>query len=277
MRRLFIPSLRPLTRCIVVGPSSALPKASSTPEFGRRRRRLQRRAEKQALEVQNDDEAKNACFERYGFVQKPLFMASWQEFLKELQRVELGWSLAPSAGGTLRLKVIDHSEPGDGLLCELSGSTSRSAPMAEFFEVCGTLCQGSTAAGEVQFMDGDKHSVLQIASKKRFPSSELKEEPPIIPFTSQFNCRGTSVSLSVLDKQTNVTTPLFSDISIQTLNYAFMTALPIFLKRSDIGVRNADFVTKDQMRHFRFAWCFLRRESWMTPVDMTELDCLLPP
>jgi hypothetical protein len=271
------PFIRPLSRCIVVGPSTTLPKTSNAPEFGRRRRRSQREAEKRVFDVENDDDAKNTCFARYGFVQKPMFMATWQEFLKELQRVELSWSLAPSAGGSLQLKILDHSEPGDGLLCELSGSTSRSAPMAEFFEACGTLSQGSASTGEIQFLDGENHSVLQLASTKRFADKDFKEEPPILPFTCQYNCRGTSVSLSVLDKRTNVLTPLFSDISIQTLNYAFMTALPIFLKRTDIGVRNADFVTKDQMRHFRFAWCFLRRESWMTPVDMTELDCLLPP
>ncbi|KPI88712.1 hypothetical protein ABL78_2172 [Leptomonas seymouri] len=277
MRRLLRHLALPFSRPIVVGPSATLPTTSSTPEFGRRRRRMLKRSEKPLFDVKNDDHAKNTCFERYGFVQKPMFMETWQEFLRELQRVELIWSLSPSAGGTLQLKLFDHAEPGEGLLCELSGNTSRSAPMAEFFEACGTICQGSAAKGEVQFLDDTRHSVLQIVSKKRFASNDFKEEAPILPFTCQYNCRGTSVSLSVLDKHTSVTTPLFSDISIQTLNYAFMTSLPIFLKRSDIGVRNADFVTKDQMRHFRFAWCFLRKESWMTPVEMAELDCLLPP
>lgn len=277
MRRVVRPLLLPFTRCIVVGPSATLPTASSTPDFGRRRRRLRSREEKSIYTMENDAGAKDACFERYGFVQKPMFMQTWQEFLRELQRVELGWSLTPSAGGTLKLKIYDHLEPGDGLLCELTGSASRSAPMADFFEACGSICQGAATQGEIQFLDGPKRFVLQITSKKRFASGDFKEEPPILPFTCQYNCRGTSVSLSVLDQETGVSTPLFSEISIQTLNYAFMTSLPVFLKRADIGVRNADFVTKEQMRHFRFAWCFLRKESWMTPVEMTELDCLLPP
>ncbi|KPA83065.1 putative mitochondrial hypothetical protein [Leptomonas pyrrhocoris] len=277
MRRFVRPLTPSLSRRIVVGPSASLPTTSATPEFGRRKRRMQRRTEKRMFDVETDDDAKNACFERYGFVQKPMFMETWQEFLRELQRVEISWCLAPSAGGTLQLSIFDHSEPGDGLLCELSGNTSRSAPLAEFFEACGSICQGAATKGEIQFIDGDKHSVLQIVSKNRFVSRDFKEDPPILPFACQHNCRGTSVSLSVLDKRTSVTAPLFSDISVQTLNYAFLTALPIFLKRSDIGVRNVDFVTKDQMRHFRFAWCFLRKESWMTPVEMTELDCLLPP
>lgn len=277
MRRFIVPATWPLCRWTVVGPSSTLPNASPTPDFGRRRRRLQRRTEKRIFEPENDDDAKNACFERYGFVQKPMFMETWQEFLRELQRVELGWFLAPGAGGTLQLKVFDHFEPGDGLLCELTGSTTRSAPLAEFFEICGSICQGGAAQGEVNFLDRGKHFVLQIGSKKCFASDSFKDEPPILPFKSQYNCRGTSVSLTILDKQTSISTPLFADLSLQTLNYAFLTSLPIFLKRSDIGVRNADFVTKDQMRHFRFAWCFLRKESWMTPVEMTELDCLLPP
>lgn len=277
MRRFVAPVAWPLLRTAVVGPSTTIPRTSPTPDFGRRRRRLARRAEKQIFLQENDEDAKNACFERYGFVQKPLFMETWQEFLKELQRVELSWSLAPGANGTLHLKVYDHFEPGDGLLCELPGSTSRSAAIAEFFEACGSITQGGAAEADIHFLDGGKHSVLQIASKKCFVNSDIKDEPPILPFKCQYSSRCTSVSISVLDKQIGVTTPLFSDISLQTLNYAFMTSLPIFLKRPDIGVRNADFVTKDQMRHFRFAWCFLRKESWMTPVEMAELDTLLPP
>ncbi|CAJ1010525.1 hypothetical protein Q4I28_005840 [Leishmania naiffi] len=204
-------------------------------------------------------------------------METWQEFLRELQRVELGWSLAPNAGGTLQLKIHDHLEPGDGVLCELKGGTNRSAPLAEFFEACGSMSQGTISRAEIQFFDEESCSVLLIESKKRLGDTPFKDEPPILPFFCQFNCRGTSVSLSVLDKKTLIRTPLFSDISIQTLNYAFMTSLPLFLKREDLGIRNVDFVTKDQMRHFRYAWCFLRKESWMTPVELGELDALLPP
>ncbi|KAG5498582.1 hypothetical protein JKF63_02868 [Porcisia hertigi] len=277
MRRLIAPPSSWLLRHIVVGPSTTIPSAASPPQFGRRRKRLQKSMPPPAFDPANDEDAKNICFERYGFVQKPLFMETWQEFLRELQRVELVWSLVPSAGGTLQLKIHDHLEPGDGLLCELKGTANRSAPLAEFFEACGSVSQGSVSKGEIQFFDGDSCSVLLIESKKRLGDVTFKDDPPILPLLCQFNCRGTSVSLSVLDKKTSVRTPLFSDISIQTLNYAFLTSLPLFLKRTDLGIRNADFVTKDQMRHFRYAWCFLRKESWMTPVELGELDSLLPP
>lgn len=278
MRRFFSPLSFGLARHVIVGPSTSLPTAETTPRFGRRRRRQQQQHPRpRVFDVANDEDAKNMCFDRYGFVQKPLFMETWQEFLRELQRVEMAWSLAPSAGGMLQLKIFDHLEPGDGLLCELRGAANRSAPVAEMFEACGSISQGAMSKGEVQFFDGENCSVLQIESKKRLGDPSFKDEPPILPALCQYNCRGTSVSLSVLDKKTQVRTPLFSDISIQTLNYAFMTSLPLFLKRIDIGVRNADFVTKDQMRHFRYAWCFLRKESWMTPVELGELDMLLPP
>lgn len=277
MRRLItFPCFR-LLRHVVVGPSTTIPSASSTPRFGRRRQRLQRNPSPPTFDTANDEDAKSICFERYGFVQKPLFLETWQEFLRELQRVELTWSLMPSAGGTLQLKIHDHFESGDGVLCELKGAANRSAPLAEFFEACGSMSQGAMSKAEIEFFDGENCSVLLIESKKRLGEVPFKDDPPILPLLCQFNCRGTSVSLSVLDKKTLLRTPLFSDISIQTLNYAFMTSLPVFLKRTDLGIRNADFVTKDQMRHFRYAWCFLRKESWMTPVEMGELDALLPP
>ncbi|KAG5472293.1 hypothetical protein LSCM1_03692 [Leishmania martiniquensis] len=275
-RALHSPHFR-LFRQVVVGPSSTIPSPSSSPRFGRRWRRLQESLPPPSFDAENDRDAKNICFERYGFLQKPVFLETWQEFLRELQRVELGWSLAPSSGGTLQLKIHDHLEPGDGLLCELKGAANQSAPLAEFFEACGSVSQGRMSKCEIQFFDGESSSVLLIESKKRLGENSFKDDPPISPLFCQFDCRGTSVSLSVLDKKTLVRTPLFSDISSQTLNYAFLTSLPLFLKRTDLGVRNADFVTEDQMRHFRYAWCFLRKESCMTPVELGELDALLPP
>ncbi|KAG5473062.1 hypothetical protein CUR178_02978 [Leishmania enriettii] len=277
MRRIVCSPCYRLLRHVVVGPSTTIPSATPTPQFGRRRQRLQKGLSSLSFDVENDRDAKNICFERYGFVQKPMFLETWQAFLRELQRVELRWSLAPSAGGTLQLKIHDHFEPGDGLLCELKGAANRSAPLAEFFEACGSLSQGAVSKYEIRFFDGESCSVLLIESKKRLGESTFKDEPPIVPLLCQFDCRGTSVSLSVLDEKTLVRTPLFSDISIQALNYAFLTSLPLFLKRTDLGIRNADFVTKDQMRHFRYAWCFLRKESCMTPVELGELDALLPP
>lgn len=264
-------------RNIVVGPRTSIPSATSTPQFGRRRRRLRERELVASCYVENDEDAKEICFSHYGFIQKPLYMATWQEFLRELRRFELQWSLAPGPGGIYQLKIYDHAEPGDGLLCELKGAGCSSAPIADVFEACGCITEGSINVGAVRFLEGLSDSTLRIESKKRLGETTIADEKPILPGLTQHNCRGTSVNISVLDNKSRLVTPLFSDLSVQTLNYAFITSLPAFLKRTDVGIRNSDFVTKDQMRHFRFAWCFLRKESWMTPVEMGELDSLLPP
>ncbi|KEG13044.1 hypothetical protein DQ04_01251170, partial [Trypanosoma grayi] len=166
------------------------------------------------------------------------------------------------------------------VLCVLKGS-SGCAPIAQFFECCGGLTQGSLNNSSVEFCDLDgKEYRFCVDAKKRIASKNALGpvwDEPILPILAQHNCRGTSVDVCVTETKTGVRTPLFSNISLQTFNYAFLTSIPAFLKRTDVGIRNVDFVSKEQMRHFRFAWCFLRRESLMTAVDMSELDTLLPP
>ncbi|RNF15501.1 uncharacterized protein Tco025E_05521 [Trypanosoma conorhini] len=232
------------------------------------------------MPVMDENEAKSICFESYGFLHKPFSFTHWSAFLQELRQIEFRWTLAPIAGGVIVFTALEHGGEGEKVLCQLRGSTG-SAPIAEFFECCGTLTQGSCDKRSVRFidLDGSEH-VLRVVSKRQLAATNAAtpiSDEPILPVLSQYNCRGTSVDVSVIDSRTGVVTPLFHDLSLQTFNYAFLTSIPIFLKRGDVGIRNADFVSKEQMRHFRFAWCFLRRESMMTAVEMSELDLLLPP
>ncbi|EPY19056.1 hypothetical protein STCU_09648 [Strigomonas culicis] len=225
-----------------------------------------------------DIDAKNMCFEKYDFVQKPLYMDNWLQFLRELRKLELRWSLEPGVGGIYVLKIMDHSEDGGSLLAEVKGHGNLCIPIADFFETCGNITSGIAFEGSVVFAEpGGKKSILKIEALKRI-GAEQDDEPPIIPYhRPQYNCRGISVNIALINMQTKVRTPLFNDISLQAVNYAFLSSIPAFMKRNDIGIKNADFISKDQKQHFRFAWCFLRKESWLTPVEMGELDLLLPP
>lgn len=263
----------------MVGPSSSLPTTPSVPVFGKRRRAPKVVAPVAEVDPASEEDAKCLCFDKYSFVRKPSYMPTWTEFLRELRRVELRWALEPGARGVLVLRLYDHSEPGDGFLCEVKGDGSRCSPIAEFLECCGTLTQGAEFSKEVPFLHRQSHTVLRVESVRRLESSSgaVPDEEPILHSMAQYNCRGTSVNVSLLDRRTGLRTPLYHNISLQTLNYALLTSIPVFLKRPDIGVRNADFVSKNQMDQFRFAWCFLRKETFMTPVDMGELDNLLPP
>ncbi|ESL10640.1 hypothetical protein TRSC58_01623 [Trypanosoma rangeli SC58] len=278
-------------RFFIVGTRGNIPEIGSLSAFESRRRRRIRLSSENARDDRqissvprvpavDEDEAKSVCFENYGFLQKPLKFAHWSAFLQELRRIEFRWTLAPSVGGVIVFTALEHGGEGEKVLCKIKGSTG-SAPIAEFFECCGTLTQGSCDKRSVRFLDidGGGH-VLSVVSKRKIDSNNAAPpvfDEPILPVLAQYNCRGTSVDVSVIDTRTDVVTPVFHELSLQAFNYAFLTSIPVFLKRADVGIRNADFVSKEQMRHFRFAWCFLRRESMMTAVEMNELDFLLPP
>ncbi|KAF5226705.1 hypothetical protein ECC02_000206 [Trypanosoma cruzi] len=280
-----------LARFLIVGTRGIVPEIGFLPAFESRRRRRMRLGGENAkndtetsgvpvVPAMDEYEAKSICFEKYGFIQKPLLVKNWSFFLQELRRIEFRWALSPNAGGVIVFTALEHGREGEKVLCNLKGSTG-CAPIAEFFECCGGLIQGRCEKYFVKFLDpdGGEH-VVKIVSKRQIAASDNVSpvfDEPILPVLAQHNCRGTSVEVSVTDSRTGVLTPVFNDISLQTFNYAFLTSIPVFLKRNDVGIRNADFVSKEQMRHFRFAWCFLRRESLMTAVEMSELDLLLPP
>ncbi|TPP43434.1 GrpE family protein [Leishmania donovani] len=77
----------------------------------------------------------------------------------------------PSAGGILQLKIHDHLEPGDGLLCELKGAANRSAPLAEFFEACGSVSQGTIQ----RWCSADAKSEKRAEEEKEAPSTGTEE------------------------------------------------------------------------------------------------------
>ncbi|CCW67985.1 unnamed protein product [Phytomonas sp. Hart1] len=266
-------------RQIIVGPSKGIPTISNVPRFGKHLTSSSRE-EQTTIEpdVGSELRAQAACKDSYGFLRKPLLMKSWTEFQKELQRIEFQWYLAPESGGIITLKVFDHSEPGNGFLCELKGNGSKCTPIADFFECCGSILTGNSESHTIYFINDTSEFLLLVNSERfinshdRIKSEDLAKKEELMHTIGL----GTMVNLLIIDKKTNLRTPLFNKISLLTLNYAFLTSIPIFLKRNDVGVRNVDFVSKNQIHHFRFAWCFIRSRSSMTPIDITELDCLLP-
>ncbi|CCW61719.1 unnamed protein product [Phytomonas sp. EM1] len=266
-------------RQIMVGPSKGIPAISSVPRFGKRVASSPREPRgKLELDPGSELRAEAICKDSYGFLKKPLFMESWTEFQKELNRIELQWYLAPGSNGIITLKLFDHREQGDGLLCELKGEGSKCKPIADFFECCGSLLTGVSDTHTVPFIN-DSSEFLLVANSERFIDSSHTTQSEDLAKRHDLTYTiglGTMVNLSVIDQKTNIRTPLFHRISLLAFNYALLSSIPIFLKRNDIGVRNLDFVSKEQMQQFRFAWCFIRSRSSMTPVDVTELDCLLP-
>ncbi|KAG8341331.1 hypothetical protein ERJ75_000716500 [Trypanosoma vivax] len=293
MKRLIVksPLLYIGLRSVFVGSDISSRTPSPVPVFGRRRYqnsesndssvyRIENHSDHVLVSSEDESYAKKMCFEKYGFVQRPLVVKSWTEFLRELRRVELRWRLIPSFSGLIVLDIIEHTKDAETLLCSLKTSSS-STPIANFFDCCGKIIQGTTDKGIIPFPDPVCNgSILEIKSKRYIVPNEEKgilSEEPVSPVIAQYNCRGISVDLTVTDTATNIEKSIFTNLPMQVLTYAFLSSIPVFLKRTDSGVRNVDFVSKDQMRHFRFAWCFLRRESLLTAVDMSELDILLPP
>nr|CCD12228.1 unnamed protein product [Trypanosoma congolense IL3000] len=277
-------------RSVHVGPVAGVPTFKDVPGFEtRRRKRLVRQTayatggndHKGAVDLSylNESEARRCCYENYGFLQKPLLLNSWCEFLVELRRIEFRWKLLPLLEGIINFSIVEYTREGETVLCDLRTLT-RSGPIANFFECCGALVQGSTDKYFVGFSGPDGvENVLEVRTNRLIcgeQDTQTADEKPIVPTLAQFNCRGTSVDLILTNSETGAQRTLIRNFSLQSFNYAFLTSIPIFLKQTDIGIRNVDFVSEDQMRHFRFAWCFLRRESMMTPVEMSELDYLLP-
>ncbi|AAZ11778.1 uncharacterized protein TEOVI_000635500 [Trypanosoma equiperdum] len=293
MRRFGGALTRPLggMRRVVVGPNGSVPEAGCVPTFETRRRKRLRlggsltgdwvaSTESLSGSCVREEEARLLCFEKYGFVHKPLTMASWSDFLQELARFEFRWRLLPCVGGVTVLNIVERNCGDENVLCDLRTSCG-SAPFAQFFECLGAFVQGTSEKRCIMFCDPNGlEQSLEIRAKRHLSPAlgeGFEDEKPILPTLAQYDCRGTLVDLVLKDMKTDVLRPIISDISMQALNYAFLVSIPLFLRQADVGVRNTDLVSKEQMRHFRFAWCFLRRESMMTPVEIGELDTLLPP
>lgn len=276
-------------RTVLAGANTSLPQArvadvvlARSKERGRRAGSDEASASlvaEQEVSAECEADAKHRCITMYDMIERPLCLPSWFAFMRQLQRFEMQWRLEPGVAGTYVLDLNDHTCTRKANVVQLRGSGGHCKPIADMFECCVHLVQGTHTEKIVLFDDGGGgRQLLRLSTKQFLPENNRAAAPQHSSRTlTQFNCRGTLVSLSLVDTTTRLVTSLFTDMAMQTFLYAFLTSLPIFLKRHDIGIRNAEFVSADQMRHFRFAWCFLRKEAFMTPLEMGELDNLIPP
>lgn len=280
MRRVFRAcSLWAYRRSITVGSSEGLPTPIKAPVFGKRRRQCRKTETNSDPIIVNltEEDASTLCKNKYGFIQKPQYIERWAEFYSELQRIKMSWSLFPIASGGMDLKVFDRSDGVEPLHIFKGRNTNKSSPIADFFEACGAIVNGSLQEENIFFRQENTSEALRIKPSERailYPYHHTEHETPVM---ARSQCTRVSVDVSHINLSNGVVTPLFARISFQALCFAFLNSIPEFLKRTDIGVRNIDFVSRDQMNHFRFAWCYLRREAWMTPLELDEFDSLLPP
>lgn len=286
-----------------VGTNSSIlpPTEAKAPEFGTTRRRRHRQVEREIRDKavieevarahkqpsqESEEDAETICRARYNFLDKPLYMRYWTPFLAELKRLEFRWMLTPGVGAVYHLDVVEH-EAATGrevTLCKLRGNGNMCLPLADIFDgLCGLL-NGDFLSFSAQFFSPDRKQYLVFEAVPRIESNvdTSRVQPAqnvfgrdVPQFFAQTSRTGYCVNLSLMEN--DVKTPLFHELSIMTICYAHLTSVPTFLHRTDIGIRNYDFLPPDQLKTFRFVWCFLRRECRMTPVEIGELDLLIPP
>lgn len=265
-------SVRPLTE--------VPPPLTKVPLFGKRRRTNRKKIESDELwkltASVSEEEAKVFCQESCGFIAKPAYMQDWRSFYSELKKVELCWSLIPACNGEIHLEVFDRSEEPNLLHSFRGKNPNKSSSIADLFEAFGSIVNGSLQEENVFFTKGGVSEALRIQPEKRemlFPPDSKHLGGGIPP-------QSLSISVALDIKHVNmsncVVTPLFTGLSFQAFCFAFLNSIPAFLKRNDIGIKNIDFVSRDQMNHFRYGWTYLRREAWLSPLELGEFDLLLP-
>lgn len=263
-----------------------------------------------------EDDAEVYCRSRFGFLERPLYMQTWFQFQQELLRYTMRWSLTPGIGGVYHLEILEHTVEGEQVLTSLQADGNKHAPIADMFEgLCGII-QGSMMSFSVPFssvgMDRGrpKHLVVEAkgflesdAAKAKSATSSsslkgtfdreyqmvsppasgvfLRQNDPSISqrIFAQTSQTGLCLTYSVMETMSDGTfarTVLCRDLSLQTACHMHLQSIPIFLQRRDIGIPNWDFISKDQMRMFRFVWCYIRRECRMEPLEIADLDVLLP-
>lgn len=281
----------------------------SAPEFGTRRRRHQRAsaselADKAVIEgrkiamgapatQQTEDDAETLCRSRYGFFEKPPYLPYWSQFLAELRRYELRWSVSPGVGTEYHLDIVEFTATGESFLCRLHGDGSQCQPIADMFNGIGAVVQGVLSDFSVPFLSHRSRPQYLVFTSKPLlsaPSSTSSatasssseaprhhQHPDIPNFVFQSHRTGYAFSVCIMEQHSPIRTPLIHELSLQATTHMMLQSMPPFFRRTDIGVRNADLMPKDQIQAFRFLWCFLRRECRMVPMDMANLDDLLPP
>lgn len=265
-----------ISRWISVGTPGVHQSISKVPKFGKRRRQSKTLPALSTTNVSEED-AEVYCKGKCGFIEKPVFFPRWSEFYSDLRRIYLSWRLYPIANGGTDLRIFDRHENGNELLHTFRGSnSSTSSPIADLFEACGSIINGSLNEESIYFKNNDLVEVLRITPQKMNSFSDHKEFKNNVTVLPQSRCTSVALNITHVNVSNSVVSPLVTNISFQAFCFAFLNSIPDFLKRSDAGIKNIDFVSQEQMRHFRFAWCYLRREAWMTPVELGELDLLLP-
>lgn len=279
-----------------------------TPQFGSSKKRAQREelrvlkekavveehARKRLKPTQDDeDEAEVVCRARYGFLEKPPYLSYWSHFLAEIKRIEFRWSLTPGMGGVYHLRIVEHDADGEHELCHLVGDGKQCHPIADMFEGISGILQGTFTSFSVPFISGanggrPQNLVLEAKPQIVSPSASPEEVAAMsaaanpqaatnrIGLMVQTAKTGYCLDVYIVEKGSTFRSPLFHDVSLQALFHAHLESIPLFLRRTDIGIPNHDFIPADQMTMFRFVWCFIRRECRMTPVELGELNHLLP-
>lgn len=253
-------------------PPGSVPQREQVPVFGRRRRG-RKPSSSQTSEITIPEEVAEKQCREYGFLRKPAYMAKWSVFLTEIRQAELTWSLLPSGGLTLR--VASHANGSSEDLRLFNGQNSnRTSSIADLFESLGSIINGSRCEENVFFRNETRVESLRIMPREL--PADFPSDPSDVFTMARSTCPSVALDIFHVNVPNGVSTPLFTNFSFLAFCNAFLNSIPIFLRKNDIGIRNVDFVTPEQMQHFRFAWCYLRREGWMSPLDIGEFDCLLP-
>jgi hypothetical protein len=277
--------------------------AVSAPLFGTSRRRARRETEKKAQEAAQiealraareaplpevEAAARETVKEHYGFLMIPLYMEYWQHFLVELRRFEFHWQIGSPCGNVYRFMLIERTVGGENQLCVLRSDKRRANCLVEFFDAIGYFIVEGPQKRDIKFDDGSGN--LQILRVTCAPSlgdynPSRAEQDRVGWSVEERDARGDVaqsvrighfVDMELIDSATGSIKVLVKGLSLQTLAYLLMASIPPFLNRHDLGVRNMDFLPKEQIKMIRFTWCFFRREMRMTPVDIGELNEMLP-
>ena len=283
--------------------SEATTTTVAVPPFGTTRRRARREMDVRAQEAaqlealraateppQPEVEASSRATVRghYGFLHRPLSMAYWHPLWLELRRYEFHWQLDSPCGNVYRFILIERTVDGESQKCVVRGDRRKINPIVDFFDALMYMIMEGAPVREVRFVDeAGCQMTLRFTCKPSLGQyhEDVSEEDKIGWTMEERNARldvaqtvklGHAIDIELVDGLSKKTTLLVKGLALQTLSYLLMTSIPSFLNRHDLGVKNLDFLPKDQLTMIRFTFCFFRREMRMTPLDIGELNELLP-
>ena len=215
-------------------------------------------------------------------------MTYWHHFLLELRRYEFHWQLDSPCGNVYRFILIERTVDAESQKCVVRGDRRKINPIVDFFDALMYMIMEGAPVREVRFVDeAGCQMTLRFTCKPSLGQyhEDVSEEDKIGWTMEERNARldvaqtvklGHAIDIELVDGLSKKTTLLVKGLALQTLSYLLMTSIPSFLNRHDLGVKNLDFLPKDQLTMIRFTFCFFRREMRMTPLDIGELNELLP-